>query len=324
MKKERAIFGVDIGGNNTAVGLFNLNNDFLAEKSFETKSSDGVDIYIERLANYLKEIFNDHSDKYILSGIGLAAPNANYKTGCIENSVNLKWKKVNLVNPLKKFFNIPITLINDANAAALGELAGGNAKGMKNFIVLTLGTGLGSGIIVDGNIINGENSLAGELGHVVVKQDGRKCNCGRYGCLETYVSANGVRRTVFDLISYYNEETELRNIGFNDLTSFYIAELAIKGDPVAKKVFEYTGEILGRALADITACFDPEAIILAGGLSESGDLLLKPTKLYFEKYLLSIYKNKVKILISSLQNNRAAVLGAGHFSLKAEGKIGKV
>jgi glucokinase len=316
MKKEKVIFGVDIGGTNTAIGLFDLNNNFLSEKSFETKSSDGADIYIERLANSLNEILNEYSGTHILTGIGLAAPNADYRTGCIENSVNLKWKKVNLVKMLKKYFDIALTLINDANAAALGEQAGGSARGMKNFIVLTLGTGLGSGIVVDGNLINGENGLAGELGHVIVKPDGRKCNCGRNGCLETYISANGIRRTVFDLISYYDEETKLRDISFNDLTSLFIAELARKGDPVAKKVFKYTGEILGKALADIASCFDPEAIIFTGGLSESGDLLINPTKFFFEKSLLSIYKNKVKILKSSLQNSRAAVLGAGHFVLK--------
>ncbi len=316
MKKEEVIIGIDIGGTNTAIGLIDSNNNFLVEKSIETNSSNGVEIYIEHLSDYLNELFKDYSSSHALKGIGLAAPNANYKTGCIENSVNLKWKKVNLVKLLKKYFEIPITLINDANAAALGEQAGGSAKGMKNFIVLTLGTGLGSGIVVDGNLINGENGLAGELGHVVVKPDGRRCNCGRSGCLETYISANGVRRTVFDLISHFNEETKLRDIGFNDLTSLYIAELALKDDPIAKKVFEFTGEILGRALSDVAACFDPEAIILAGGLSESGDLLLNPTKFYFEKYLLSIYKNKVKILKSSLKNSRAAVLGAGHFVLK--------
>lgn len=316
MKKEEVIFGVDIGGTNTAVGLIDSNNKFLMEKSFETKSSDGIDNYIERLAHYLRQMHHEYYFTYILKGIGLAAPNADYRTGYIENSVNLKWKKVNPVKLLKKHFDIPITLLNDANAAALGEQAGGSAKGMKNFVVLTLGTGLGSGIVVDGNLINGATGLAGELGHVVVKPDGRKCNCGRNGCLETYISANGIRRTAFDLISYYNEETKLRDISFNDLTSLNIAKLALGNDPVAVKVFDCSGEILGRALADIAACFDPEAIILAGGVAESGDLLLKPTKHYFEKNVLSIYKDKVKILKSSLLNSRAAVLGAGNFVLK--------
>lgn len=316
MKKEEVIFGVDIGGTNTAIGLIDSNNKFLAETSFKTKSSDGIDNYIERLANHLKQMHHEFYFTYVLKGIGLAAPNADHRTGYIENSVNLNWKKVNPVKLLKKHFDIPITLINDANAAALGEGVGGSAKGMKNFVVLTLGTGLGSGIIVDGNLISGETGLAGEIGHVVVKTDGRKCNCGRNGCLETYISANGIRRTVFELISYYNEETKLMDVSFNNLTSLYIAELAIKDDPVAKKVFDYSGEILGRALADIAACFDPEAIILAGGVSESGDLLLKPTKHYFDKNVLSIYKDKVKVLKSSLQNSRAAVLGAGNFVLK--------
>jgi glucokinase len=316
MKKEEVIFGVDIGGTNTAIGLIDSNNNLLAEKSFETNSSEGIENFIDRLAYHLNHVYNEYYFSYVLKGIGLAAPNADYRTGYIENSVNLKWKKVNPVNLLKKHFDIPITLINDANAAALGEQAGGCAVGMKNFVVLTLGTGLGSGIVVEGNLISGETGLAGELGHVVINPGGRKCNCGRNGCLETYISANGIRRTVFDLISFYNEETELRDVSFNNLTSLLVAELALKNDPVAMKVFDYSGEILGRALADIAACFDPEAVILAGGVADSGDLLLIPTRHYFEKSVLNIYKDKVKILKSSLQNSRAAVLGAGYFVLK--------
>jgi glucokinase len=321
MKKQEVIAGVDIGGTNTVLGLIDNENNYLAEKSFETKSENGIDVYIERLVNSINEIFEKFSDAHELIGIGLAAPNANFLTGIIENSVNLKWRNVNLVDLIKKHFNIPIAMINDANAAALGEQICGSAKGMRNFIVLTLGTGLGSGIVVDGNLIYGENGLAGELGHVIVKSDGRKCNCGKNGCLETYISANGIRRTVFDLISYYNEETELQNISFNKLTSKYISELALKNDVIALKAFEFTGEILGRALSNVVAYFDPEAIILVGGLSESGDLLLKPTKFYFEKYLLNIYKGKVQILKSALQNGRAAVLGASSFVTKEINKV---
>ena len=321
MKKQGAIVGVDIGGTNTVLGLIDLENNYLLDKTFETNSEKGVDTYVERLHNYIQEIFAEFSGTYELRGIGLAAPNANFLTGVIENSVNLKWKNVNLVDLLKKYFDIPIALINDANAAALGEQISGSAAGMKNFIVLTLGTGLGSGIVVDGNLIYGENGLAGELGHVVVKSNGRKCNCGKHGCLETYISANGIKRTVFEFLSYYNEETELKNISYNNLTSKRISELALNKDRMALKVFEYTGEILGRALSNVVAYFDPEAIILLGGLSESGDLLIKPTRFFFDKYLLNIYKGKVQILKSTLQSGRAAVLGAGNFVMKDINKI---
>ena len=293
----------------------------LTEKSFETKSESGVNVYVERLIDYINETLKEYSNVYELKGIGLAAPNANFLTGVIENSVNLKWRNVNLVDLIKNHFDVPISMINDANAAALGEHISGSAKGMKNFIVLTLGTGLGSGIVVDGNLIYGENGLAGELGHIIVKLDGRNCNCGKNGCLETYISANGIRRTVFELLSYYNDESELRNISFNNLTSKYISESALKKDTIALKVFEFTGEILGRALSNVVAYFDPEAIILLGGLSEAGDLLLTPTRFYFDKYLLNIYKGKVQILKSSLQNGRAAVLGAGSFVMKEMNKV---
>ena len=321
MKKQDAILGVDIGGTNTVLGLTDFNNNYLTEKIFDTRSETGVESYIKRLIDHIKEILNKNSDTYKLKGIGLAAPNANFLTGVIENSVNLKWRNVNLVDLLKKYFDIPISIINDANAAALGEQISGSARGMKNFIVLTLGTGLGSGIVVDGNLIYGENGLAGELGHVIVKHDGRKCNCGKNGCLETYISANGIRRTVFEFLSYHNDESEFRNISFNNLTSKYISELALKKDPIALKVFEFTGEILGRALSNVAAYFDPEAIILLGGLSEAGDLLLLPTKFYFDKYLLNIYKGKVRILKSELQNGRAAVLGASSFIMKEMNKL---
>lgn len=321
MKKQGVIIGVDIGGTNTVLGLIDFNNNYLTEKTFKTKSESGVNIYVGRLIDCINEILKEYSNSHELKGIGLAAPNANFLTGVIENSVNLKWRNVNLVDLIKKYFDVPISMINDANAAALGEQISGSAKGMKNFIVITLGTGLGSGIVVDGNLIYGENGLAGELGHVIVKHDGRKCNCGKNGCLETYISANGIRRTVFEFISYYNDETELRNINFNDLTSKYISELALKKDSVALKVFEFTGEILGRALSNVVAYFDPEAIILLGGLAEAGDLLLTPTKFYFDKYLLNIYKGRVQILKSTLPYGRAAVLGACSIVMNEMNKI---
>ncbi len=321
MKKQKLIVGVDIGGTNTEIGFIDSDFNYLSEKTFETESEKGVNEYVDRLVNHINELYQSFTNTHELKGIGLAAPNVNFQTGIIENSVNLKWKNVNLADLMKKYFDVPISVINDANAAALGEQIGGSAKGMRNFIVITLGTGLGSGIVVDGNLIYGENGLAGELGHVIVIPNGRKCNCSKNGCLETYISANGIRRTVFDFISYYNEETKLQDISFNDLTSKYISELALKNDPVALKVFEFTGEILGRALSNVVAYFDPEAIILLGGLSEAGDLLLKPTKFYFDKYLLNIYQGKVEIIKSGLQSGKAAVLGAGNLIMNDLKKI---
>jgi glucokinase len=204
--------------------------------------------------------------------------------------------------------------MNDADAAAIGEHSLGVAQKMKNFIVLTLGTGLGSGIFVDGHLMRGENGLAGELGHIIIEQGGRECTCGRNGCLETYVSAGGIKRTASHFLSLLRVESELQNIPFNLLTSKKVSELALKKDPVAMEVFNYTGQILGKALANVVTVFNPEAIILFGGLADSDELLLKPTKFYFENNLLNFYKGHVKILKSGLQNSKAAVFGACEFA----------
>ena len=230
--------------------------------------------------------------------------------GTIETPSNINWGKVNFVTLLKEHFQIPIAITNDANAAALGEYEYGLGKGLKNFIVITLGTGLGSGIIINGNLLYSEGGLAGEFGHTIVKPNGRLCNCGRKGCLESYASANGIRRTVFNLIARNNVSSELQNISFNQINSKIIYDLAVKEDTIAAKAFDFTGKILGKALANLATSFVPEAIILFGGLADSGEFLLKPTRYHFEKNLLSIHKNKVKILKSSIENGMAAVLGA--------------
>jgi glucokinase len=312
--KKEIVVGIDIGGTNTVFGIVDLNNNILFENTFKTYPAKGAEDFFGRLACIIKESYNKLPDKYILSGIGLAAPGANYLKGTIESSVNLKWENVNIIKMMKKHFDIPIAILNDADAAALGEHVLGVAQNMKNFIVLTLGTGLGSGIFVDEHLMRGENGLAGELGHIIIEEGGRECTCGRSGCLETYVSANGIKRTVSYFLSVSGLKSELKNISFNELTSKNVYELALINDPVALEVFIYTGKILGKALANVVTVFNPEAIILFGGIADSNELLLKPTNFYFEKNLLNFYKGKVRILKSGLQNGKAAVYGACEFA----------
>jgi glucokinase len=308
--KQEIVVGIDIGGTNTALGIVDFNNNILCEHSFKTCADKGSDDYFSRLASEIREVYKKFEIEHVLSGIGIAAPAANYLKGTIESSANLKWENVDVIKMMKTHFDIPAAIMNDADAAAMGEHAFGVAKNMKNFIVLTLGTGLGSGIFVKGHLLRGENGMAGELGHIIIEQDGRECSCGRKGCLETYVSASGIKRTVSYLLSSSKLETELKNISFNELTSKKVSELALNNDPVALEVFNYTGEIFGKALANIVTIFDPEAIILFGGLADADELLLRPVKLHFEENLLSFYKGKVKILKSGLQNSKAAVFGA--------------
>jgi len=221
------------------------------------------------------------------------------------------------VNLLKPYYNVPIVLTNDSNAAALGEMKFGLAKGMKNFVVITMGTGLGAGIVVDGRLLYGENGVAGELGHMTIEPGGRLCGCKRRGCVETYVSATGIRRTVFELLARSTEETELREICYNQLTAEKTHELARRGDPIAIEAFELTGNVLGRVLSNTVAVFDPEAIILSGGLMRAGDLLLEPTTKSFNENVLKLHKRKAVILKSQLKDGEAAILGAS--SLVNEG-----
>ena len=313
MNKDQIVIGVDIGGTNTTIGIVDFNNNILFEESFLTKADQGAETFSGRLSNHINDAYSKQKDKFSLEGIGIAAPGANYQNGIIESPANLKWGNVNFIELMKEHIHVPIALINDANAAALGEQQFGSAKGMKNFIVLTLGTGLGAGVVINGHLLYGENGHAGELGHAIIDKNGRQCNCGKYGCLETYVSASGIKRTVFNLLCNSTDTSELRNMDFENITGKMIAELGSRNDPIAVKAFTYTGEILGMALSNLVAFFDPKAIILCGGLVEAGELLLKPTFTYFEKFLLNIYKGKVQIIKSNLQNGKSAVLGACSF-----------
>ena len=313
MGKENLRIGIDIGGTNTVWGFVDSNDNYLFENSIQTHAKDGVDRFVLKLSEKIQNDFKKFSDKYTLEGIGIAAPSVNHLTGVIEKAVNLQWEKVDFTNKMKKYFDSHIVIMNDANAAALGEGSFGAARGMSNFITITLGTGLGSGIVVNGQLLYGENGLAGEIGHSIIEVNGRKCSCGKFGCLETYISATGLKRTVFDFLCYYDYESELRDIAFNSLTSKKISELAEKSDLIAVKAYEYTGEVLARSLSNLVCLFNPEAIILFGGLSESGELILKPIEHYLDKYLLDLYKGKVKILKSELQNGKAAILGVCSF-----------
>jgi glucokinase len=321
MQKHKITIGIDIGGTNTIYAFINENGESIISNIIPTNAAEDANNFIIRLVNEIKSKFESYTDNYILSGIGIAAPSANHYNGTIDSPSNLKWGKVNFVTMIKEYFDVPVTITNDANAAALGEYEFGQGKGLKNFIVVTLGTGLGSGIVINGNLLYSEGGLAGEFGHTIVKSNGRLCNCGRKGCLETYASANGIRRTVFELLARYNEPSELANISFNDLTSEIINNLALKDDPVALRAFQYTGKVLGKALANLATSFVPEAIILFGGLADSGELLLEPTRLSFEKNLLHIHKGKVKILKSMIPDGMAAVFGASILMTKKNQSI---
>ena len=316
MEKQRITAGVDIGGTNTVFGFINNKGKSIFKGSLTTNPNEGAKKFISRLTKEIKTAYEDYSSKYILVGIGIAAPMANHFSGTIDAPSNINWGKVNFVEMMKKNFDIPIAITNDANAAALGEYEFGLGKGLRNFIVITLGTGLGSGFIFDGKLLYSEGGLAGEFGHTLVEPDGRHCNCGRVGCLETYASANGIRRTVFELMSKYNDESKLRDVPFSEITGQLINKLAVKADPIALRAFQYTGEILGKALANLAISFVPEAIILFGGLADAGELLLGPTRKHFEKNLLKNYKGKIKILKSSVPNGMSAVLNTSSLMAK--------
>ncbi len=311
MAKIDVTFGIDIGGTNTVLGLVTRTGSVLAESSLPTNASEPADLFVARLHLKMDEVLQKVGETCSLRGIGVGAPNANYYKGTVEYPPNLKWEGItDLAGMIRKYYDVPTAVTNDANAAALGEMKFGAAKGMKHFIVITLGTGLGSGVVVDGKLVYGHDGFAGELGHVIVDVHGRMCGCGRRGCLETYVSAGGICRTVFELLAERKEESELRAYGFSQLTSKLISDAALRGDIIARKAFEETGRILGWKLADAVAHTSPEAIILFGGLSAAGELLLEPTKRYLEEYVLSIFKQKVKLLTSGLPEGNTAVLGA--------------
>lgn len=306
------VVGVDIGGTNTVFGIVNMKGAVVACSIIRTRDYPDVNDYIDTLCNQILLLIRTTCSVEEIRGIGIGAPNGNYYHGTIEYAPNLIWKGI---IPLAKLFQerlgIPTVVTNDANAAAVGEMTYGVARGMKNFIMLTLGTGVGSGIIVNGQLVYGHDGFAGELGHVIVRREGgRLCGCGRHGCLEAYCSATGVARTAREMLEENDCPSLLRNIPPESITSKEVYEAALQGDALAKRVFDFTGHLLGESIADFIAVTSPEAVILFGGLSKAGSLLIDPLQEAMDKNILNIFKGKTKILVSSLKDADAAVLGA--------------
>ena len=324
---KKLALGVDIGGTNTAFGLVDETGDVFAESVIPTRkylTYDDYPAFVEDLCDGMSRLIDSLSFDFELLGIGIGAPNANFHKGTIETPANL-WKfragepdpdesrrVFHLAKDIERHFPGKLVLLtNDANAATIGELVYGNAKGMKDFIMVTLGTGLGSGFVANGELVYGDDGFAGEFGHIVVeKYNGRKCGCGRSGCLEAYVSATGIKRTAFELMATMNTPSKLRDIPFNQFDSAMISAAANEGDPLALETFRYTGELLGRALADAVAITSPEAIFLFGGLAKAGKLIFEPTKWYLEENVCPVFRNKVQLLPSGLQDKNAAILGS--------------
>ncbi len=315
------VLGVDIGGTNTVFGIVDARGQVIAASSIKTKKHTVFTDYVAELHAEVERLLKDHDAVDKIQGIGIGAPNANYYTGEIVNPPNLPWGPIiPLAESVSKAFGgLPVAITNDANAAALGEMTYGAARGMKDFIMITLGTGVGSGIVVNGQMVYGHDGNAGELGHVVVKRNnGRICGCGRTGCLEAYCSATGVARTAREFIEIRTEPSLLRNIDIEDITSKDVYDAAMGGDKLAKEIFDYTGKILGEAMADMVAFSSPQAIILFGGLAKSGDLLMKPLRESFEQSLFPIFRGKTKIILSELKEADAAVLGASALGWEAK------
>lgn len=325
MMKKLAM-GIDIGGTNTAFGLVDEDGNVVAESKISTdqfKFFDDYKPYIETLAAALKDLIASQPDCELI-GIGVGAPNANIHSGRIETPANL-WRfedpadprpeairVFNFVDDLSKLLGgAKVMITNDANAAAIGEMVFGNARGMKDFAMITLGTGLGSGIVCNGEMVYGHDGFAGEFGHIAVESraTGRQCGCGRRGCLETHVSATGIKRTAFELMATMTCESELRSIPFDKFEAKMLSDAAAKNDPIALEAFERTGKVLGLALADLMAITSPEAIILFGGLANAGDYILRPTYRYMEENQMTVFKGKVKLLMSGIQDKNVAILG---------------
>ncbi len=309
---EQLVIGVDIGGTGTKFGIVDKDGNVLFGSEISTKKHATVESFIKELHEELSVLINKAGGSGRIKGIGVGAPNGNFYTGTIEYAPNLPWKGIiPLKELLEATFKLPVTLTNDANAAAIGEMMYGAAKGMKDFIMITLGTGVGSGIVANGQLIYGHDGFAGELGHTIVIPDGRlHPGTGKKGSLESYASATGVRNTAIEILENTKEKSSLRDVPKDKLDSKAVYEAAIEGDKVALEIFEFTGKILGLALANAVMFSSPEAIVLFGGLTKAGDLILKPTRRHMEENLIQVFQNKVKILVSHLKESDAAILGA--------------
>lgn len=310
--RQALAIGIDIGGTGTKFGLVDRDGNVLFTSEISTKKHHDINTFIDELYLVLSGLIENAGGIGRMKGIGVGAPNGNYYTGTIEYAPNLPWKGViPLAKMLEDKFRLPVSLTNDANAAAIGEMMYGAAKGMKDFIMITLGTGVGSGIVANGKLIYGHDGFAGELGHTIVIPDGRyHKGTGKKGSLESYASATGVTATAVEMLENSKEPSLLRDVPADKLDSLAVYEAAIKGDKLALEIFEFTGKILGLALANAIMFSSPEAIILFGGLTKAGDLILKPTREHMEANLIQVFQNKVKILVSHLRASDAAILGA--------------
>ena len=307
------VVGIDIGGTNTVFGIVDARGSVLATNSIKTQKHTVLEDYIQELYDELTKLIADNTHISKIKGIGIGAPNANYFNGTIEQAPNLPWKGIiPFADKIQKKFGLPVAITNDANAAAIGEMIYGAARGMKNFIMITLGTGVGSGIVANGSLVYGSDGFAGELGHTTMRRNnGRLCGCGLTGCLETYASATGVARSAREFLETQKDvDSRLRDIPAEEITSKDVYEAAVAGDKLALEVFAFTGQILGEAFADFIKFSSPEAIIMFGGLSKAGELLLRPIRESMEKNVMPIFRNKVKLLFSELKEADVAVLGA--------------
>ncbi|AZA59243.1 ROK family protein [Chryseobacterium shandongense] len=308
---KQVALGIDIGGTNTKFGVVNHRGEVLEKGNIRTDAYPTVEEYIDALYEAVHPLIESHGKNKNFDGIGVGAPNANYYTGTIEQAPNLPWKgTIPFAELIKAKFGLPCTITNDANAAAIGEMLFGAARGMKDFIMITLGTGVGSGIVAGGKLIYGHDGFAGELGHTIVKPGGRKhWSTGSEGCLEAYASATGIAITAKKMRAEF-PESMLNQYPEEAINSKTVHECALKGDPISIEVFRYTGQKLGEALANFVMFSSPEAILLFGGVIKAGDFILKPTKLHMERNLLPIFRNKVKLVFSELDEADAAILGA--------------
>lgn len=315
------VVGMDIGGTNTVMGIVDQRGNILDTDAVKTGEYERVEDYVEAVCAKLIPLIEKHGGADKFRGMGIGAPNANYYRGTIEQAPNLPWKGiVPLADMFKQKTGVPVAITNDANAAALGEMTYGAARGMKDFIMITLGTGVGSGIVTGGQMLYGHDGFAGELGHVCVDRssDARLCGCGRRGCLEAYCSATGVARTAREVLVASAEPSLLRQVPAEQITSKDVYDAAVKGDALALDIFQRTGETLGRAIADFIAFSSPEAIVLFGGLTKAGEYIMRPIREAVEAHVMPIFKGKTKILFSELKDADAAVLGASALGWEAK------
>ncbi|MBQ8467511.1 MAG: ROK family protein [Prevotella sp.] len=308
------VIGLDLGGTNSVFGIVDSRGEIKATTAIKTGGYDSAEDYVEACVNALQPIIEQVGGIETIKAMGIGAPNGNYYNGTIEFAPNLPWAHTCVV-PLAKMFSdklgVPVALTNDANAAAIGEMVYGVARGMKNFIVITLGTGVGSGIVVNGQLLYGSDGFAGELGHVIMRREnGRPCGCGRKGCLEAYCSATGVARTARELLATTDRPSLLRELNPEEITSLDVSIAAGKGDELANEIYEFTGKMLGEACADFAAFSSPEAFIFFGGMTKAGELIMKPIREAYDKQVLKIFKGKAQFLVSGLDGASAAVLGA--------------